>query len=86
MIWLLFFAAASVWFLSWCLKLLYVAWAHGYVMALTNPFQDTVEEPQSRSENPSKFWANVAITLLLLPLALGGVWMSLGALWAELHQ
>ena len=85
MIWLLLFALASLWFSSYCLRLLYVAWAHGYVMALTNPFQDTVESPQTRSENPSKFWANVVVTTLLLPLALGGVWMSLSDLWAAFH-
>ena len=62
-------------FTWWLLRLLYLATAKGYVMALSRPFVDTIETPQTRLENPQKFWANVIVALLLLPLALWGLYL-----------
>jgi hypothetical protein len=45
-------------------------------MALTRPFIDTVETPQTRADHPKKFWANVIVATLCLPIAIGGLWFS----------
>ena len=55
-------------------------------MALTRPFQDTIETPQMRKDNPKKYWANVIVAAVLLPLAVGGVGLSFADLWSALHQ
>jgi hypothetical protein len=71
-----FLFICSLWFNWWVLHLLYVAWKKQYVMARTNPFSDTVETPQTRAERPSKFWANVIVALILLPVAIGGLFLT----------
>jgi hypothetical protein len=81
----IFFAAASVWFLWYLVNLLWVAKIKGYVMARTRPFQDRVETPQTRQDNPGKYWANVVVAIVLLPLAAGAVWLGLSTLWATLQ-
>ena len=85
MIWAFLYFAAAVWFTWFVVRLLYVAATKGYVMALTRPFADTVEAPQTRRENPQKFWANVIVALVLLPLALGGLYFSSTELYAALR-
>jgi Mg2+/citrate symporter len=45
-------------------------------MALTNPFSDTVETPQTRTDQPFKFWGNVVVAVVLMPLAIAGLFLS----------
>jgi hypothetical protein len=71
----------TLWLCFYLVRLLYIAGAKGYVMALARPFSDTIETPQTRSENPRKFWANVIVAGGLLPLAVGGVWLSASDLY-----
>ncbi len=85
MIWLFVFFGCAVWFTWYVLRLLYVAATKGYVMALTRPFIDTVETPQSRRGNPQKFWANVIVAILVSPLALGGLYFSSTELYAAMR-
>jgi hypothetical protein len=80
-----FFFAAAVWFNWFIARLLYVAATRGYVMALTRPFVDTVDTPQTRKDNPQKFWANVIVALILVPVALGGLYFSSTELYAALR-
>ena len=76
MIWKLVFLGCAAWFTWWDVRLLYVAATKRYVMALPRPFVDTVEKPQTRDANPQKFWATVVVALLLLPVALGGLYLA----------
>jgi hypothetical protein len=85
-IWRLFYVAAAVWFACWDLKMLFVAATRGYVMALSDPFFDTVESRQPRTEKPQKFWANVVVGLLLLPVAIGAVYVTGSDLWNALQR
>ncbi|WP_169829118.1 hypothetical protein [Tsuneonella mangrovi] len=55
-------------------------------MALTNPFRDTIETPQFRTENPGKFWANVVVAIFLLPIAAGGLAIGASELLTALQQ
>ena len=85
MIWLIIFFGCTLW-LNWYLgRLLYIAATRGYVMALTRPFVDTFETPQTRQGNPQKFWANVIVAVALLPIALGGLYLSSTELYAALR-
>ena len=84
MIWRFVYFGCALWFTWWDARLLYVAATKGYVMALTRPFMDTVETPQTREGNPQKFWANVVVGLLLLPVALGALYFSSTDLYAAL--
>lgn len=77
--------AAALWFNWHIFRLLYIAGSRGYVMALSRPFIDTVETPQTRTENPQKFWANVIVATFLLPLAVGGLWDSSTRLYALIN-
>jgi Na+/H+ antiporter NhaC len=74
-IWAVVYFAGAVWFSWYLVRVLWVAATKGYVMALTRPFVDTVETPQTRQGNPQKFWANVVVALLLLPVAVGGLYL-----------
>jgi len=82
----LLFAAASAWFLWWDLRLLWIAFTKGYVMALSKPFYDSVETRQTRVDNPQKFWANVIVGVLLLPMAIGAATLAAGVLWTAFHS
>ena len=84
MIWHLFYFAAAIWMNWYFMRLLYVAATRGYVMALTRPFTDTVETPQTRSANPQKFWANVVFALVVLPICWGALYLSSTELYAAL--
>ncbi len=84
MIWHLFYFAAAIWMNWYFMRLLYLAATRGYVMALTKPFTDTVETPQTRSDNPQKFWANVVVALVLLPVCWGALYFSATELYAAL--
>ena len=85
MIWRIAYFGCALWFTWWDLRLLYVAATKGHVMALTRPFADTVETPQTREGNPQKFWANVIVGAILLPVALGGIYFSSTELYAALR-
>ncbi len=62
----------SVWFSYYILRLLYIAKTKQYVMARTNSLFERVATPQTRADNPSKFWANVIVALVLSPVAVAG--------------
>jgi hypothetical protein len=81
----LVYFGCAVWFTWWDIRLLYVAATKGYVMALTHPFTDTIETPQTREGNPQKFWANVIFGVIALPIALGGLYLSSTELYAALR-
>jgi hypothetical protein len=72
----LVYFGAALWLNWYILRVLYIAKTRGYVMALTRPFIDTVETPQTRADHPKKFWANVIVATLCLPIAIGGLWFS----------
>ena len=86
MIWAFTYFACALWFTCWIVKLLYIAATRGYVMALSRPFHDVRETAQTRFDNPKKFWANVMVALLLLPMAVGGLYFSTSNLWQLAHQ
>ena len=84
-----FFFSASAFLSLYLLRLLYVAATRRHVIALSRTIYDevaggpasNVETPQTMAEKPIKFWANVVVAILLLPLALYGV-VSFGSkLW-----
>ena len=87
-----FFFSASAFLSLYLLRLLYVAATRRHVIALSRTIYDeaadpgggpgrVVETPQTMAEKPIKFWANVVVAILLLPLALYGV-VSFGSkLW-----
>jgi hypothetical protein len=83
-IWKLVAFCCSLWFTWWIGRLLYIAATKGYVMALSRPFADTVETPQTRDGNPQKFWANVIFGVLFLPVALAGLYFTSTDLYAAL--
>ena len=85
MIWHVFYFATAIWMNWYLARLLYVAATRGYVMALTRPFVDTVETPQTRKDNPPKFWANVIVAVVLVPVALGALYFSSTELYAALR-
>jgi Mg2+/citrate symporter len=76
----------AIWFAVWEVKFLFIAARRGYVMALTRPFIDATETPQTRLEQPQKFWANVVVALVLLPLAVCAVYFSASDLWVAIHK
>ena len=85
MIWHYAFFAIAIWMNWFFIRLLYVAATRGYVMALTKPFADTVETAQTRRDNPQKFWANVVVALILLPVCWGALYFSTTELYAALN-
>ena len=82
MIWALVYFGAALWFNWYLIRLLYIARTRGYVMALSRPFIDTIETPQTRTDNPQKFWANIIVAIILLPLAISALWFSAAGLYA----
>jgi hypothetical protein len=75
---------AAVWFTWWDSKLLYVAATRRYVMARRELF-DPTEYPITPEEDRQKFWSNVIIALLLLPVAFAGLYFSSTELYAALR-
>ena len=79
----IFYFAAAIWFTWWDLKLLYVARTRGYVIARRD-LSDPTEYPITREEDSNKFWSNVIIALVLLPIAFGALYFSSTELYAAL--
>jgi len=77
----IFYLVAAIWFTWWDLKLLYVAGTRGYVMA-RRQLSDPTEYPITREGDASKFWSNVIIAVVLLPIALAALYFSSTELYA----
>ena len=85
MIWDFVYFGCALWFTWWDARLLYVAATKGYVMALTRPFTDATETPQTLEGNPQNFWANVIFGIVALAIALGGLYLTSIELYAALR-
>ncbi|HWC55636.1 MAG TPA: hypothetical protein VG434_01545, partial [Sphingomicrobium sp.] len=68
----IFYFVGAIWFTWRDLRLLYVARTRGYVMARRD-LSDPTEYPITRNEDSKKFWSNVIIALVLLPIAFGAL-------------
>jgi hypothetical protein len=82
-IWKFVYFGCALWFTWWDVRQLYFAKSRDYVIALRQ-LTDSKEVPITRAEDPRKFWANVIVALLLLPVALGGLYLTSTDLYAAL--
>jgi hypothetical protein len=77
----------SLWFTYFVGNLFYVAKTRGYVMARTEPFKFAPPEvPQTRRNNPQKFWANVISGIVFLPIAIAGLFLTGSDLLVAIQQ
>lgn len=77
----------SLWLTYFVGNLLYVAKTRGYVMARTKPFEPgSPEVPQTRHNNPQKFWANVIFGIVLLPIVIAGLFLTGSDLLVAIQQ
>ncbi len=79
----LVFSLLSTWFVFYVSRILWRVFTKGQIYRLTAPFERRREKPMTLETDPKLYKANLAVWLMIFPLAVAGWWLFISDLFAE---